>query len=158
MEGGIHGTVGGRATRLLLDGGRVTPADANRRLSLHLSTGADALDSAAWLDSFLAGAAALLLHDDELLAVVDDWLSEVPGALFDALLPLVRRTFSAFSAPERNLIGQKARHLDAPAAASGPAGAGGGPGRGGPPGDPGVDDERARRALPVLRRILGADP
>lgn len=149
-QGGVHGTVGGRATRLLLDGGRVTPAEANRRLSLHLSTGADALDSAAWLDSFLSGDAALLLHDDELLAVVDDWLAEVPGPLFDALLPLVRRTFSAFSAPERRLIGEKARHLDTPA----------GPGRPGAPGAAGAgfDDERARRALPTLRAILGAAP
>ena len=146
-QGGVHGTVGGRATRLLLDGGRITPADANRRLSLHLSTGADALDSASWLDSFLAGDATLLLHDDELLAVVDDWLSEVPGPLFEALLPLVRRTFSAFSAPERQLIGGKASRLDAVAAAPG----GGSAGRD----DPGVDDERARRALPVLRLILG---
>ena len=148
-QGGIHGTVGGRATRLLLDGGRITPADANRRLSLHLSTGADALDSAAWLDSFLAGDAALLLHDDELLAVVDDWLAEVPGVLFDALLPLVRRTFAAFSAPERRLIGEKARHLDAPPGTGG--------GTEGPPGDPRFDAARARRAVPVLRRILGAD-
>jgi hypothetical protein len=155
-QGGIHGTVGGRATRLLLDAGRISTADANRRLSLHLSTGADALDSAAWLDSFLSGDAALLLHDDELLAVVDDWLSDVPGALFDALLPLVRRTFSAFSPPERRLIGDKARHLDG---ASWPAGAGGHPGHGrARPDDPRVDEDRARRALPVLRRILGSAP
>ena len=149
-QGGVHGTIGGRATRLLLDAGRITPADANRRLSLHLSTGADALDSAAWLDSFLAGDASLLLHDDELLAVVDDWLSEVPGPVFDALLPLVRRTFSAFSAPERRLIGEKASHLDDVTAGGAMRRAG----VVGAPGDPAVDDERARRALPVLRRIL----
>ncbi|HMG40758.1 MAG TPA: DUF5682 family protein, partial [Acidimicrobiales bacterium] len=152
-QGGIHGTVGGRATRLLLDGGRITAADANRRLSLHLSIGADALDSAAWLDSFLSGDAALLLHDDELLAVVDDWLADVPGVLFDDLLPLVRRTFSAFSAPERRLIGEKARRLDA-----GPDAGGTGAGRPGRSDDPRLDDDRARRALPVLRQILGTSP
>jgi hypothetical protein len=151
-QGGVHGTVGGRATRLLLDGGRITPADANRRLSLHLSTGADALDSASWLDSFLAGDASLLLHDDELLAVVDDWLSEVPGPLFEALLPLVRRTFSAFSAPERRLIGGKASRL---VTVAGPAGRTAGAA---PPDDSAVDEARARRSLPVLRLILGTSP
>jgi hypothetical protein len=147
-QGGVHGTVGGRATRLLLDGGRITGGEANRRLSLHLSTGAEALDSAAWLDSFLAGDAALLLHDDELLAVVDDWLSEVTGALFDDLLPLVRRTFSAFSRPERRMIGDRLRRLDESvgATASGLATAGE---------DPSFDRERAGQALPVLRQILG---
>jgi hypothetical protein len=149
-QGGVHGTVGGRATRLLLDGGRIPGSDANRRLSLHLSTGADALDSAAWLDGFLSGDAALLLHDDELLAVVDDWLSDVPGALFDDLLPLVRRTFSAFSKPERRMIGDKLRGLDdgaSPAAHRLPTGAG-----------PQVDEARAGRALPVLRQLLGRAP
>jgi hypothetical protein len=143
-QGGAHGTVGGRATRLLLDGGRITASDANRRLSLRLSAGAEALESAAWLDSFLSGDAALLLHDDELLEVVDDWLSEVPVALFDDLLPLVRRTFSAFSRPERRMIGQKARRLD-------DSSAGAASGR---DGDASFDPERARLALPVLRQIL----
>jgi hypothetical protein len=146
-QGGVHGTVGGRATRLLLDGGRITASDANRRLSLRLSAGAEALESAAWLDSFLSGDAALLLHDDELLEVVDDWLSEVPVTLFDDLLPLVRRTFSAFSRPERRMIGQKARRLD-DSAGGGATGTGGN-------GDAAFDPERARRALPVLRQILG---
>jgi hypothetical protein len=153
-QGGVHGTVGGRATRLLLDAGRISGPDANRRLSLHLSTGADSLDSAAWLDSFLSGDAALLLHDDELLAVVDDWLSEVSGALFDDLLPLVRRTFSAFSKPERHMVGTKLRRLASTADAAGTAGPRGA-GAGGDD-DPRFDEVRARQALPVLRQILGA--
>jgi hypothetical protein len=153
-QGGVHGTVGGRATRLLLDGGRITASDANRRLSLRLSAGAEALESAAWLDSFLSGDAALLLHDDELLDVVDDWLSDVPAALFDDLLPLVRRTFSSFSQPERRMIGQKARRLD-PSAAGGRAAGGAADGS---DGDARFNPERARLALPVLRQILGTAP
>jgi hypothetical protein len=68
-------------------------------------------------------------------------------ALFDDLLPLVRRTFSAFSRPERRMIGQKARRLDG--TSGGAAG-----GSSGSAAD--FDPERARRALPVLRQILGA--
>ncbi len=141
----VHGAVAGRAVRLLLDGGRITAEDAGRRLSLNLSRGGDAVRGAAWLEGFLAGDAALLLHDDVLLAVIDDWVGDVPEELFDDLLPLLRRTFSAFSQPERRKIGEQLRGLDG----SGPRPALG-------PSDDGIDEERARRAVPVLRQILGA--
>lgn len=143
-QAGAHGSVAGRAVRLLLDGGRLTTDDAGRRMSLRLSRGADAPGGAAWLDGFLSGDAALLLHDQELLAVIDEWIAAVPSELFDDLLPLVRRTFSAFSKTERRMIGDQVRRLDgsgSPAAAEALDGA--------------VDFERAARALPVLRRILG---
>jgi hypothetical protein len=38
----------------------------------------------------------LLVHDHELLAVIDDWLIGLTAAEFTDVLPLVRRTFSAF--------------------------------------------------------------
>ncbi|HEY3142854.1 MAG TPA: DUF5682 family protein [Acidimicrobiales bacterium] len=144
-QSGVHGAVSGRVSRLLLDAGRIGADDAGRRVARHLSRGADAVDGAAWLDGFLSGDAALLLHDDALLAVVDDWLTEVSGELFDDLLPLLRRTFGAFSNAERRMIGERIGRD--PATASTTAGD-----------DELVDEERARRAIPVLREILGAAP
>ncbi|MGH9280705.1 MAG: DUF5682 family protein [Acidimicrobiales bacterium] len=141
---GVHGSIAGRAVRLLLDAARIDREEAGRRLSRNLSPGADAVGGAAWLDGFLAGDAALLLHDDVLLAVIDEWISAVGVALFDDLLPLLRRTFSHFSRPERRMIGDRLRRLD---------GTGSVPG--GSSGDDAVDEERARRAPPVLRQILG---
>ncbi len=142
---GVHGTIAGRAVRLLLDHGRIEIDESGRRLSLALSRGADAVDAAAWLDGFLAGDASLLLHDDRLLAVIDGWVTEVAPALFDDLLPLLRRTFTTFPAPERRMIGDKVRRLDGSGSVPDSAAIG----------DEEVDVERAKRVAPLLRRILG---
>ena len=61
--------------------------------------------AAAWLDGFLAGEALLLLHSDELLAIVDEWLASAADEAFEDLLPLVRRTFSRYQPSERRQIG-----------------------------------------------------
>ena len=112
----VHGSVAGRATRMLLDRG-VRGGDAvATAMARRLSAATVAPAGAAWLDGFLAGDAQVLLHDDALRALVDEWLTGVSEAAFDDLLPLVRRTFAAFSAPERRLLGERLR---APAARSG---------------------------------------
>jgi hypothetical protein len=133
--------------RLLLDGGRLDAADAGRRLSRALSRGADAVDGAAWLDGFLSGDATLLLHDQGLLAVVDAWVSGVGVDSFDDLVPLLRRTFSAFPAPERRMIGEQVRCLDGSGSVATVA----------PGSEDHIDVDRARRAAPLLRAILGVD-
>lgn len=141
---GGHGSVAGRATRILLDAGRIDPDEAAARLGRALSRAADAGAGAAWLDGFLRGDATLLIHDQALLAVVDEWIAGVPTEAFDDTLPLVRRTFSTFSKAERRMVGDRAKRLD---------------GRDGPAavavGEE-VDAERAERAGLVLRQILGA--
>jgi hypothetical protein len=38
---------------------------------------------------------------------VDDWVAGVDDEVFDDVLPLLRRTFSAFSRPERREIGEQ---------------------------------------------------
>jgi hypothetical protein len=102
----VHGTVSGRANRLLLDGGQLDVEEAGRRLSRRLSVAADASGAAAWLDGFLAGDAVLLVHDRELLATIDRWVAEVDDATFEDLLPLLRRTFARFEQPERRQLGE----------------------------------------------------
>lgn len=103
----IHGSVAGRATRLLLDAGLVERDEAAARLSRRLSIATPAPDAAAWLDGFLSGDAVLLIHDRRLLEIVDDWVAGVEENMFDDVLPLLRRTFSAFSRPERREIGEQ---------------------------------------------------
>jgi Family of unknown function (DUF5682) len=140
---GVHGLVSGRSTRLLLDAGLIDVAEAGRRLSLRLSPAADAVAAAGWLDGFLAGEAALLIHEPELLAVVDRWTSTVDGETFDRLLPLLRRTFAAFAPAERRGIGEQVARLERGGAH--PAAR-----------ESDLDHERAARVLPRVLDILGA--
>jgi len=109
-----HGVVAGRSARLLLDAGALTPDDAARYLSRTLSMAEDPARAAAWVEGFLAGSGQLLLHDDTLWRLVDDWLVHLREESFVALLPLLRRAFSAFTAPERRQLGQRARQPDSP--------------------------------------------
>ena len=41
------------------------------------------------------------MHDERLLGLVDGWLTGMPADAFTEVLPLLRRTFAAFAAPER---------------------------------------------------------
>ena len=134
----VHGRVIGRATRLLLDLHHFTGEQAGRRLGLALSHAAAPAAAAAWIEGFLAGSGAVLLHDAALLPILDGWLTGLTEERFVEVLPLVRRTLATFAAPERRMIGERLR---------------GGPGRAAGP--DGFDEGRAARVLPVLRLLLG---
>ena len=97
--------VAGRVVRVLFDAGRI--ADGPQRVHRALSYGTAAADKAAWVDGFFADGALLLIHDVELRGLVDSWVAGLTDAEFTDVLPLVRRTFSTFSPPERRLIGER---------------------------------------------------
>ncbi|MBF4764867.1 hypothetical protein ISU07_17165 [Nocardioides islandensis] len=107
----VHGSVAGRVDRLLLDAGRVDQEEAAVRMSRRLSLGAPATDAAAWLDGFLSGESVLLVHDPDLLTIVDAWVGSIGEAVFEDLLPLLRRTFSRFQAAERATIARQVARL-----------------------------------------------
>jgi hypothetical protein len=115
----IHGSVAGRATRLLMDAGLVKRDEVAARLSRRLSVATPAPEAAAWLDGLLSGDAVLLIHDHHLLQLVDDWVAGVRDEVFDDVLPLLRRTFSAFSRPERREIGEQVSRGRTPAQSPG---------------------------------------
>lgn len=96
-----HGLVSGRATRLLHDGGRWSAVQVERRLSQALSPGTEPAFGAAFVEGFLAGSGTVLVHDAELLAVIDRWLSSLRIDSFDSVVALLRRTFGAFESAER---------------------------------------------------------
>src|SRR5262249_47356399 len=116
---GLHGLVAGRCCRLLIDSGAFAEDESARRLSLALSTANEPAQAAAWIEGFLKGSGLLLLHDDNLWATLDEWVTTFPGDGFTALVPLLRRTFSTFTSPERRQLGEKAKR--GPAIASRPA-------------------------------------
>ena len=101
----LHGLLAGRAARLLLDVGRYTSEQAAQRLSLALSKAAEPEHATAWIEGFLKGSGQFLLHDERLWDVINAWLAQLNGEVFTQLLPLLRRTFSTFPAPERRRNG-----------------------------------------------------
>jgi Family of unknown function (DUF5682) len=139
----LHGLLAGRLTRLLLDAGRVDGAEARRRLRLPLTVGTAPAHAAAWVEGFLSGGGLLLVHDDALLKLLDDWLADIPAGAFDDVLPLLRRTFGAFDAGERRAIGERVAGTREGAAENADW--------------LGFDPDRAALVVPTLSALLGRD-
>lgn len=138
----VHGVVQGRAMRLLHEAGVWGRREIAVRLARILSPGTAPERAAHAVEGLLAGSGSLLVHDAELLAVLDDWMMALHPDLFLESVPLLRRTFATFLPAERRQIASLA--VLGPAAA--PVGA---------PGDA-WDVAQAARALRVVRQMLGA--
>ncbi|MHB9859624.1 DUF5682 family protein [Streptomyces sp. YIM S03343] len=151
----VPGVIRGRAVRLLLDEGELAQDEAARLMGLVLSPGTPPADAAAWIEGFVGGGSGgglLLVHDERLLALVDTWLMGVPADAFTDVLPLLRRTFSAYEPGVRRTLGELVRRgsggRESATAATGS----------GTPGFAAVlDTGRADAVLPVLRLLLGLD-
>ncbi|WP_107482208.1 DUF5682 family protein, partial [Streptomyces sp. b94] len=121
----VAGVIRGRAARLLLDEGRLAEDEAARLMGLALSPGTPPADAAAWIEGFAGGASGggmLLVHDERLLTLVDAWLAGIPADRFTDVLPLLRRTFSAYEPAVRRTLGELVRRGPAAGAARGDAG------------------------------------
>jgi hypothetical protein len=144
----VHGLIAGRVTRLLADAGLLPWPEAATRLHAALSAGVPAAGKAAWAEGFLSGGGLLLVHDRDLLAILDGWVASLGEEEFLDVAPLLRRVFGEFSAPERASIGSAVLQL--------PGGDGGGPAAGTAPADADdFDQDRAAAALATVDLILG---
>ena len=139
----LHGLIAGRACRLLHDAKQFESAEAARRLGLALSAANAPAQSAAWIDGFLRNSGILLLHDEALWTVLDHWVIGLSTDHFSTALPLLRRTFATFAAPERRQMGERvARGVShSPQAA--------------PARSDRFDEARASKALPLIAQLLG---
>ncbi|MEU4228588.1 DUF5682 family protein [Nonomuraea sp. NPDC026600] len=133
----LHGLIEGRLTRILLDAGELDDADA--RMSRAMSRGHAPTRAASWIEGFLGGGGLLLVHDPRLLGLVDTWLTGLDGTQFIDVLPLLRRTFGSFAAPERRAIGERVRSAERAERA----------------GEQDVDEQRAETAARTVLAILG---
>ncbi|QQS24322.1 MAG: hypothetical protein IPM43_13055 [Actinomycetota bacterium] len=137
---GVAAAVQGRAARLLHDSGHWSSELLGARLGRALSPGVPPAEGAAFVEGMLSGSGAVLVHDAELLALIDRWLSELgPDPFFDAM-PLLRRTFGAFASAERRQLGELvARRARRPHPSSFGE----------------LDAERAAAAMATVRAMLG---
>lgn len=136
----VHGLVQGRACRLLHDAGAWPRATVGARLSRALGPGTPPAAGAAFVEGFLAGSGTVLVHDRELLDLVDGWVSSLAADAFIAVAPLLRRTFGTFESAERRQLGMLLAHREPQSTLSF-----------GPDLDPG----RAALAMGTVRALLG---
>ena len=147
----VAGVVRGRCVRLLMDGGELgegeaagswgspSPGDRARR-SRRLDRG---VRRAAARGRHAAGARRAAARAGRRLA------DGVPDAAFTDVLPLLRRTFSAYEPGVRRTLGELVRRGPAPYRGLGQRRRGGARLRAG------LDAERADAVLPILRLLLG---
>ncbi|MEU8267288.1 DUF5682 family protein [Sphaerisporangium sp. NPDC049002] len=135
----LHGLIGGRLTRILLDAGTIPAEEVARRMSRSMSAGNPPAQAAAWVEGFLSGSGLLLVHDAGLLGLIDTWLTGLTGEAFVDVLPLLRRTFGAFAPPERRAIGGRVSSGEAGRTTA-----------------PEADPDRAAPAVRTVLTILGS--
>jgi hypothetical protein len=147
---GIHGLLAGCCCRILFNARRFDAEETERHMRLALSKATAPAEAAAWLEGFLKGSGAILIHDMRLWQVLDSWVMSLAGDTFKEILPLLRRTFATFSTPERRQMGERVREGSSTTPASGSPvleqdGAD-------------VDRQRAEEVLPLLATLLGVSP
>jgi hypothetical protein len=142
----VHGLIRGRACRILLDSAVINGEIAAQHMRFTLNGIEDASQAAAWLQGFLAGSGLILLHDENLLKILDGWVATLRPEEFIALLPMVRKTFSTFTQPERQQIGVKVKGIlsEIPTEKKNRPDS--------------VDQDRADSILGILGHLLGNDP
>jgi hypothetical protein len=135
--------VAGYSTRLLADAKVMDGNVLADRFHFALTFAGNPSVAASWMEGFLKGSGTILLLDERLWTLVNEWVRGIREGDFIALLPLLRRTFSQFSHAERRKIGEKAKrpgsgHTMASATS-----------------DDQIDHERGVASLPVVMQLLG---
>lgn len=96
--------------------------------------------SANWLEGFLKDAATVLILDDVIWAVVNEWLQSLDDAMFLQVVPLLRRTFTNFSNIEKRKIAGRAKQGQSGTSI---------------PQTTDIDHQRAAQVLPMLELLMG---
>lgn len=140
----VAAQVAGLALRRLHDSRIWDLTQVSSAFSLH-THGETPQRAGAFLENFLGGASEVLLQDQPLLQLLDEWVCELNEGDFVESLPLLRRSLSGFDAiARRRLMERIARgaHESTHSGEESHSGA----------------SEAFERALPLLYQILGIDP
>lgn len=140
-----HPSLSGYATRILNDKGKISPEEMQRTLSFYSSVGNAPSDVAYWFEGFLRASGAVLLLDDKLWQLVNNWICGLSDENFMELLPVIRRTFSNFSSAERRKLGEKAKNYEVNGTQVRRID------------DTSCNDDEAARVIPLLGLLLGIE-
>ena len=94
----------GACLRLLFEKEALNLSTVADEMAYALSNADFVLGIALWLEGFLHGSVLLLLHNRDLWTLLDEWIQVLDPELFNEVLPVLRRTFSQFSIPEREQL------------------------------------------------------
>jgi len=133
--------IAGYSTRLLADYKLIAGDDLVKSFYYAMSTATAPAVAAAWLEGFLKGSGTILLIDNDLWDVVNNWVQQLDEGTFMQVLPLLRRTFSNYSKPERRKLGEKVKT--------------GGSGSSTMKTTTGIDETRAKKGIPVMMELMG---
>lgn len=92
----------GFCCRLSFDKKLLPVAESGNAMYYQLSKAQAPAVAAQWLDGFLYGSGLLLLHYPDLWQILNNWVRQLPDDFFREILPVLRRTFSRFTPPERS--------------------------------------------------------
>jgi len=138
----VNELIRGGATRLLFDRGELPAGEARNYLYQALSSGNSTTDATAWLEGFLHGNGLLLIHHPMLWTIIDEWVDQLDAGKFQDTLPLLRRIFAQFAPAERRQMLALARRGRQAVQPAGPED---------------FDEERAKRVLTTVWRLLEKD-
>lgn len=144
--GHVHPLLSGYSTRLLNDKGEISQEEMQVTLSFYSSVGNGPLDMAYWFEGFLRSAGSILLLDDRLWNLINNWICGLENQVFPELLPILKRTFSEYSPAERRKLGEKARNSSEPGMMQMPKA-----------GEMNYNREDAAKVIPVIRQLLGLE-
>ncbi len=132
----------GGCLRMLFDKNLITVQDTANEMYLMLSVGNDTTSAAQWLEGFLHGSGLLLIHNMELWNILNSWIDEMSFLTLKSQLPLLRRTFSDFSASEKEKMMEMAQQGKIKVAKKKKE-------------DEGFERKRGEKVLPIVKKLLG---
>ncbi|GAB4500203.1 MAG: DUF5682 family protein [Saprospiraceae bacterium] len=130
----------GLTTRLLFDKNICSAKQTGDTMRWRLSSAQAPVEAAQWLEGFLYGSGLFLLHHAALWQILDTWIRDLQEENFKGVLPLLRRTFSQFSTPERQKMLDLAKNGSRQTTASQQVGE--------------WDSQRAASVMALVRKIL----
>ncbi|MGV3704311.1 MAG: DUF5682 family protein [Arcticibacter sp.] len=132
----------GSCCKILYDVKALDSDQTAAELSRALSRGNEPSYSAQWIEGFLKDAATILILDDGIWNIINEWVAGLDADTFMELVPLLRRTFAAYHSAEKSRLAQKIKHGGS---ATGTAAVQ----------NYAINKGRAERVLPILEKILG---
>ncbi|MDQ3847180.1 MAG: DUF5682 family protein, partial [Bacteroidota bacterium] len=134
--------ISGYATRLLADYKIIAGDELIKAFHFRMSSANPPDVSAAWMEGFLKGSGSILLVDNDLWMLVNQWVGQLNDTTFTEVLPLLRRTFAHFTPPERRKLGEKVKSGGSISGIKVVQ-------------ESDIDVERAKKGIPIVLQLLG---